>query len=67
MVIDAQKELQGRNDKWYAKDVISNFLYLLNEAFQERYLNLHWDYYQTSERKEEIKKMKEKAKDIKVS
>jgi len=67
MVIDAQKELQNRNDEWYAKDVISNFLYLLNEAFQERYLNLHWDYYQTSERKEEVKKMKEKAKNVKVS
>jgi hypothetical protein len=67
MVIDAQKELQNRNDEWYAKDVISDFLYLLNEAFQERYLSLHWDYYQTSERKEEIKKMKEKAKNVKVS
>ncbi len=67
MVIDAQKELKNRNDEWYAKDVISNFLYLLNEAFQERYLNLHWDYYQTSERKEEVKKMKEKAKNVKVS
>ncbi len=67
MVIDAQKELQNRNDEWYAKNVISNFLYLLNEAFQERYLKLHWDYYQTSERKEEVKKMKEKTKNVKVS
>ena len=61
---------QHRNDTEFNKkynDWMYSILYLLHESFWEAYLNKYWDYYETPERKEEIQKMKERAKNIKIS
>ena len=61
---------QHRSDSEFNKkynDWMYNVLYLLHESFWEAYLKKYWDYFTTPERAEEVKKMKERAKNIKVS
>lgn len=61
---------QHKNDSEFNQkynDWMYNILYLLHESFWETYLKKYWDYYESPERKEEVKKMQERSKNVKIS
>lgn len=59
-----------RQDSWFNEkynDWMYNILYLLHESFWQAYREKYGEYYRTEEEKEEVEKMKERAKNVKVS
>lgn len=61
---------QHKNDSEFNQkynDWMYSILYLLHESFWQAYRKKYWDYYQTEDQKDALEKMKERAKNVKVS